>query len=91
MPDGRVAGVDLSPVMLRQAARRTRTFVTTGLLDLRDGDAADLDPELRDFDLIYGINVWQYWADSATVIKDLATRGPAADCPWPMNNHRDPR
>ncbi|WP_327112420.1 class I SAM-dependent methyltransferase [Nocardia sp. NBC_01730] len=73
-PDGRVVGVDLSPVMLRQATRRTRTFVSTGLLDLRHADAADLDPELRDFDLIYGINVWQYWDDGATVIKDLATR-----------------
>ncbi|GAB2712066.1 class I SAM-dependent methyltransferase [Nocardia thraciensis] len=74
VPDGQVIGVDCSPVMLRQAARRTERFVASGLLELRLGDAAELGPDLDGFDLIYGINVWHCWADSAAVVAGLATR-----------------
>ncbi|SUA80303.1 Trans-aconitate methyltransferase [Nocardia otitidiscaviarum] len=73
-PDIEVTGVDISPVMLRQAARRNRALLRSGRLDLRLGDATRLDPELRGFDLVYGINVWQYWSDPDVVIQDLVGR-----------------
>ncbi|WP_147286984.1 class I SAM-dependent methyltransferase [Nocardia otitidiscaviarum] len=72
--NGHVVGIDISPVMMRQAAHRNRSHAQAGLLELRIGDAAHLAPDLRDFDVIFGINVWQYWQDPATVIKDLGTR-----------------
>ncbi|RDI45238.1 class I SAM-dependent methyltransferase [Nocardia mexicana] len=78
VPDGQMAGVDSSPLMRRQAARRTARFATTGLLDLRHGDTIDLDPDLREFDLIYGIDIWQHWPDPDRIIADLATRLRAA-------------
>lgn len=72
--DGQVVGVDLSPVMLRQAHRRNSAFIQSGRLELRLGDAAALDPDLQDFDLIYGINLWQLWDDTLATITDLAGR-----------------
>lgn len=74
VPDGHVVGVDLSPVMLQQAQRRNSEYIEAGLLELRLGDAAGLDPDLHDFDLIYGINIWQLWDTPIAVITDLATR-----------------
>ncbi|WP_067537877.1 class I SAM-dependent methyltransferase [Nocardia crassostreae] len=76
VPEGRIIGVDVSPVMRRQAHRRNRQFVAPGLLELRLGDATALDADLHGFDLIYGINVWQLWEDSTAVIADLSTRLP---------------
>ena len=71
---GRVVGVDLSGVMLRQATRRNAEAIREGRLELRVGDAQSLDADLRDLDLIYGVNVWQFWSDQPATVRDLATR-----------------
>jgi SAM-dependent methyltransferase len=75
---GRVIGVDESLVMLRQARRRNAGWLRGGRLELRVGDAQQLDADLCGLDLIYGINVWQFWTDQAATVHDLAGRlGPA--------------
>ena len=71
---GRVIGVDESSVMLRQARGRNAAPLRDGRLDLRVGDAQQLDADLCGLDLIYGINVWQFWTDQAATIHDLAGR-----------------
>jgi len=78
---GHVVGVDLSGVMLRQATRRNADAIREGRLELRMGDAQSLDADLRDLDLIYGINVWQFWSDQTATVRDLAMRPPAARRP----------
>lgn len=67
-------GVDRSEVMLAQAKRRNKDAVVQGKVDLRVGDAQDLDPDLTGLDLIYGINVWQFWSDQAATIAALGDR-----------------
>jgi ubiquinone/menaquinone biosynthesis C-methylase UbiE len=75
---GQVIGVDRSSVMLRQARRRNAGPIREGRLELRVGDAQQLDADLSGFDLIYGINVRQFWTDQAATILGLAGRlGPA--------------
>jgi SAM-dependent methyltransferase len=71
---GHVIGVDKSSVMLRQAGRRNSGSLREGRLELRVGDAQHLDADLSDLDLIYGINVWQFWTDQAATILNLAGR-----------------
>jgi ubiquinone/menaquinone biosynthesis C-methylase UbiE len=71
---GHVTGVDVSSVMLRQATRRNAESIGDGRLELRVGDSQRLDADLRDFELIYGINVWQFWADQTATIRALAPR-----------------
>jgi SAM-dependent methyltransferase len=71
---GHVVGVDLSGVMLRQAMRRNADAIREGRLELRVGDAQSLDADLCDLDLVYGINVWQFWSDQTATVRELATR-----------------
>jgi len=71
---GHVTGVDVSPVMLRQATRRNAESIREGHLELRVGDAQRLDDDLRDFELIYGINVWQFWTDQTATIRAISPR-----------------
>lgn len=71
---GHIVGVDRSEVMLAQAKRRNKGSVAQGRVDLRVGDAQELDPDLTGFDLIYGINVWQFWPDQAATIAALGDR-----------------
>jgi ubiquinone/menaquinone biosynthesis C-methylase UbiE len=71
---GHIVGVDRSDVMLAQARRRNRSAVASGNVELRVGDAQQLDSDLTDFDLILGINVWQFWTDQMATIAALADR-----------------
>jgi SAM-dependent methyltransferase len=71
---GQVFGVDISPVMRAQAGRRNARFVRDGVLDLRVGDAQHLDADLDALDLIYGVNVWQFWTDQGATIAELRSR-----------------
>ncbi len=74
MTGGRIVGVDRSDVMLAQAQRRNKRAVASGNVELRVGDAQQLDVDLTDFDLILGINVWQFWTDQTATITALADR-----------------
>ncbi|WP_280336711.1 class I SAM-dependent methyltransferase [Nocardia wallacei] len=71
VPRGHVTGIDLSPVMSRQAHRRNRRHIESGRLHLHCGDVTDPDTLRGSYDLIYGINIWQYWTDSQSVIAHL--------------------
>jgi SAM-dependent methyltransferase len=87
---GRVIGVDQSSVMLRQARRRNAGALRDGRLELRVGDAQRLDADLCGLDLIYGINVWQFWTDQAATVHDLAGRlGPAGRLALLYMQHRE--
>ena len=71
---GTLVGVDDSDVMFAQASSRNAAMIRAGRLELRVGDAQQLDPDLRDFDLVYGINVWQFWSDQTATVAALAER-----------------
>jgi ubiquinone/menaquinone biosynthesis C-methylase UbiE len=74
VPNGRVVGVDASEVMFAQASRRNAEEIRSGRVELRVGDARGLDADLTDFDLVYGINVWQFWPNPTAVIAELRER-----------------
>ena len=61
---GRVCGLDHSPVMVRQAARRNRAAVRAGRVDLRCGSVDDrdaLDGFGATFDKVLAVNVVGFW------------------------------
>jgi arsenite methyltransferase len=61
LPWGFVAGVDPSAVMVRQASRRVRRYMRSGLVDLRLGDASELPwPDGR-FDAVVSVNNVMLW------------------------------
>jgi SAM-dependent methyltransferase len=71
---GSLVGVDHSTTMLGQAGRRNRLAVADGRLALLEGAAESLPEDLRPFDRIYAMNVWQFWPEQDWVVADLAER-----------------
>jgi ubiquinone/menaquinone biosynthesis C-methylase UbiE len=61
--DGFVAGLDYSPEMVDQAARRNATAVRRGAVEVRHGDAMDLPYEDGSFDQVCAIETFYFWPD----------------------------
>jgi ubiquinone/menaquinone biosynthesis C-methylase UbiE len=76
LPNGRVCGIDPSPVMHRQASRRAGA---AGRVDLRIGEVSSLPWPDAAFDGILAVNNAQFWpdpgADVAEVLRVLAPGG----------------
>ena len=62
-PEGFIAGVDPSAVMLRQAARRNRVPISEGRVELRRGSVGSLAYPDGWFDLAVAINSHMFWPD----------------------------
>jgi SAM-dependent methyltransferase len=71
---GHLYGLEVSELMSRTAQQRNEAGVDAGRLTFRLGDAQRLPDDLRDFDLIYGVNVSMFWNDPAATIAALAAR-----------------
>jgi ubiquinone/menaquinone biosynthesis C-methylase UbiE len=59
--EGRIAGVDLSYVMCRQATRRNQAAVRAGRVDLRVGHAGKLPFDDASFTRAFSINSLKFW------------------------------
>lgn len=71
MPRGRVAGVDLSEVMLRQARRRNRHAVRAGQVDLRHACATALPFPDESFDAACSVNSLAFWPSSLAGLREI--------------------
>jgi SAM-dependent methyltransferase len=75
---GRVTGVDLSPMMLRVAARRNRAAIKRGQLALLRGDITALPFGKHRFDKLFSIHTFYFWPDRRAVaihLIDLLAEG----------------
>ncbi|MDX2032798.1 MAG: class I SAM-dependent methyltransferase [Blastocatellia bacterium] len=61
---GYVAGVDLSDVMVRQAARRNLDQILAGRVELCRGSVADLPFEYGRFTKVLAVNNYQFWPNA---------------------------
>jgi ubiquinone/menaquinone biosynthesis C-methylase UbiE len=74
VPDGRVVGVDASPVMLRQASRRNADAIRAGVVQLTCAPVDAL-PQLEDsFDAIVAVNTVGFWPEPVTRLTELRNR-----------------
>lgn len=62
-PSGRVVGVDVSEVMVRQASRRNRAAIKAGYVTLQNGEALALAFDDNSFDAAFSVNSAQFWPD----------------------------
>jgi SAM-dependent methyltransferase len=69
---GRLAGVDLSPAMLRAAAWRNRAAIERGQLMLLRGNLAALPFGEARFDKLFSIHTFYFWPDPRAVCAQLA-------------------
>jgi ubiquinone/menaquinone biosynthesis C-methylase UbiE len=61
--DGFVAGLDYSPEMVDQAARRNAAAVRRGAVEVRHGDAMTLPYGDESFDQVCAIETFYFWPD----------------------------
>jgi ubiquinone/menaquinone biosynthesis C-methylase UbiE len=61
---GTVAGIDLSGVMVRQAARRNRRAIMAGRVELSQGSVANIPYEYARFDKVLAVNNYQFWPNA---------------------------
>jgi len=76
--EGRVAGVDRSEVMLRQALRRNRAAVAAGSVELRLGDVSRLPWPDGAFTAVFEVNSFHHWPDPLGGLREA--RRVLADC-----------
>jgi ubiquinone/menaquinone biosynthesis C-methylase UbiE len=69
--DGRVAGVDLSREMVKQARARNAAAIQDGRVDLRQDSAGSLPFEADSFDKALAINSMQVWPDSVAGLREI--------------------
>lgn len=67
---GRVAGIDLSEEMVRQATERNRSGIEAGVVELRQGSVERLPYESAAFDKALAINSMQLWPDAVAGLRE---------------------
>ena len=70
-PLGRIAGIDPSKAMVRQASRRNAAAIGTGAVVLRHGTVASMPFEDEAFDTVLAINSMQVWPDAAAGLREI--------------------
>jgi ubiquinone/menaquinone biosynthesis C-methylase UbiE len=68
---GRVAGVDFSETMLRQASRRNAAAIAAGRVELCLGDASVLLYPDNTFHKVFATNVVYFWKDPLANLREL--------------------
>ena len=68
---GRVAGVDFSETMLRQASRRNAAAITAGRVELCLGDVSSLLYPENTFHNVFATNVVYFWKDPLANLQEL--------------------
>lgn len=61
---GFTAGIDISDVMVRQAARRNKKLIESGHVELSQASVADIPYEFGRFDKILAVNNYQLWPNA---------------------------
>jgi ubiquinone/menaquinone biosynthesis C-methylase UbiE len=71
VPQGSIAGVDTSPLMLKQASRRNARTISEGRIRLRLGSAQALPFEDTSFDKAVSANSVPMWSDRLAGVKEM--------------------
>ncbi|MBM7552076.1 class I SAM-dependent methyltransferase [Thalassobacillus pellis] len=69
--EGRIVGIDISSVMLRQAKKRNKEAIENGVVDLILADVSSPPPFKRKFDHILSINNIMFWEEPVDSLKKL--------------------
>lgn len=71
VPQGFVAGVDLSEDMVRMAAKRLRRVIEAGRAEVQRADSARLPYEDRRFDKAYALHTLYFWKDPVQHLREV--------------------
>jgi SAM-dependent methyltransferase len=71
VPQGHVAGIDVSEAMTRMALRRNRPAVAEGRVGLRTGDSASLPFPDGQFDRALSVHTVYFWKDPRACLREI--------------------
>jgi ubiquinone/menaquinone biosynthesis C-methylase UbiE len=69
--DGFIAGIDASPLMVKQASKRNAAAVGAGRMQLQQGFVQSLPYEDESFDKVVSINSVHIWPDKSVGVKEI--------------------
>jgi ubiquinone/menaquinone biosynthesis C-methylase UbiE len=70
-PNGFVAGIDLSDVMVVQASKRNAATIRSGRVLLRQGAESPLPFEDNKFNKVFAVNSMQFWSNPIVGLEDV--------------------
>lgn len=70
-PEGKVAGIDFSATMLRQAERINHHHIENGTVELQLGECGKLPYPDNSFDKLCSINTLYFWADPEQYLREM--------------------
>jgi ubiquinone/menaquinone biosynthesis C-methylase UbiE len=70
-PNGFVAGIDLSEVMVAQASKRNSAGIRSGRVLLQQGGESPLPFEDNKFDKVFAVNSMQFWAKPVDGLEEV--------------------
>lgn len=70
-PDGFVAGIDYSPIMVRQAQKRNRAAVQSGCMEITLADVTSLPYDDNRFDIVSGVETFYFWPDPLCGLREI--------------------
>ena len=71
VPDGWVAGIDYSKIMLEQAKKRNDVAIASGQVELKHGDVSSLPYDKDTFDKVFAVQVLYFWEDPLRILSEL--------------------
>lgn len=71
VPDGQVAGIDISQEMVRSASRRNARAIKSSQVALRHGDLTALPFADSQFDKVFSIQTLYFWSDTPQALAEI--------------------
>jgi ubiquinone/menaquinone biosynthesis C-methylase UbiE len=71
VPKGFIAGIDASPVMVKQASQRNVAAIRAGLIEIKQGSALELPFENAFFNKALSANSVSFWPDQLAGVKEM--------------------
>jgi ubiquinone/menaquinone biosynthesis C-methylase UbiE len=70
-PRASFAGVDVSPAAARFAARRCRSLIDAGRVEIHQGDGAHLPWRAASFDAAFSVHTMYFWSDPVAQLAEI--------------------
>jgi len=70
-PNGAVAGIDLSAVMVEQASKRNAATIRSGRVHLQQGAESPLPFDANKFNKVFAVNSMQFWSNRMAGLQEV--------------------
>ncbi len=69
--DCSISGIDFSELMYKQAVRRNKKYIESGLVNLSLGNFLTAEPDIEKYNKIFCVNVIYFWSDISIAFRKI--------------------